>query len=126
MSGRSALPDERKDGIAVVATIRDGGLGDGQSVEQRWNGGLVGRLPRRDEQPHGQTVLVHDGVDLGAQSATRTADGVIRTPFLPPAACWCARTIELSIRCSDCGERAASASNMATQTLRFAQRLKRL
>jgi hypothetical protein len=26
-------------------------------------------------------------MDFGAQSATRTANGVIRAPFFPPAAC---------------------------------------
>jgi hypothetical protein len=27
-------------------------------------------------------------VDLAGQSSTRATDGVIRTPFFPPAACW--------------------------------------
>jgi hypothetical protein len=27
-------------------------------------------------------------MDFAGQSSTRTADGVIRAPFLPPAACW--------------------------------------
>jgi hypothetical protein len=27
-------------------------------------------------------------MDLGAQPSARTTDGVIRAPFLPPAACW--------------------------------------
>jgi hypothetical protein len=33
----------------------------------------------------------------GAQSSARTANGVIRTPFLPPAGCRWARTMEGSI-----------------------------
>jgi len=65
-------------------------------------------------------VRADAGVDLGGQSATRTTDGVIRAPFLPPAVCWCARTIELSISASEPGERAASASKMASQTPRLA------
>jgi predicted TIM-barrel enzyme len=40
-----------------------------------------------ENQTDRQAVLVDDGVDLGTQSATRTADGVIFAPFLPPAAC---------------------------------------
>jgi hypothetical protein len=54
-------------------------------------------LAGRQDQPHGQTVFIHQSVDLGAQSATRTADGVIFAPFFPPAACWWARMIELSM-----------------------------
>jgi hypothetical protein len=27
-------------------------------------------------------------MDLRGQPSTRSADGVIRAPFLPPAACW--------------------------------------
>jgi hypothetical protein len=38
-------------------------------------------------QPDRQAVLIDHGVDLGAQSATRTANGVILAPFFPPAAC---------------------------------------
>jgi hypothetical protein len=51
---------------------------------------------------------------------------VILAPLFPPAACWWARTIELSIRCSECGERAESASKTESQTPFLAQRLKRL
>jgi hypothetical protein len=39
------------------------------------------------QQADRQAVAVNDGMDLGAQSSTRTADGVIRAPFFPPAAC---------------------------------------
>jgi hypothetical protein len=39
-------------------------------------------------EPHRQAVFIDQGVDLGAQSSTRTADGVIFAPFFPPAACW--------------------------------------
>jgi hypothetical protein len=51
----------------------------------------------RDVQPNGQHVLIDDDVDLGAQPATTTADGVILPRPFPPAACWWARTMELSI-----------------------------
>lgn len=88
MGGRAALFYKSEHGVAVVAAIGDGGLGGRQAVKQRGHGGLVGCLSRGDEQPHRQALLVDHGMDLGAQSATRTADGVIRTPFLPPAACW--------------------------------------
>ena len=97
-----------------------------QGVQQKGGARLIGGLPGRDEQADRQPVLIDDGMDPGAQSATRTANGVILTPLFPPAACWWARTMELSINCSDCGERRASSSNTVSQIPRLAQRLKRL
>jgi hypothetical protein len=77
-------------------------------------------------QPHRQAILIDQGVDLGTQSSTRTANGVILTSFFPPAACWWARMIELSINAIEWGDLAAKASKTCTQTPAFAQRLKRL
>jgi hypothetical protein len=45
-------------------------------------------LAGRQDDTDGQANRIYHGVDLGAQSSTRTTDGVIRAPFLPPAACW--------------------------------------
>jgi hypothetical protein len=45
-------------------------------------------LTLRKHNPYRHSLLIDHRVDLGAQSSTRTADGVIRAPFLPPAACW--------------------------------------
>ena len=91
--------------------------------DQHRRDGLVRRLALRQDNAHRQAGLVDDGVDLGAQSSTRTANGVIRTPFLPPAACWWARTIELSMNCKDWGERAANVSKIRSHTPALAQRL---
>jgi hypothetical protein len=44
-------------------------------------------LPGGEDKPHRQPVFIDHGIDLGAQSATRTANGVIFAPFFPPAAC---------------------------------------
>jgi hypothetical protein len=110
---------------AVIAAIRDHGARR-QGVQEDGRSGLVRRLPGREVEPDGQPVLIHDGMDLGAQPATRTANGVILAPFFPPAACWWARTMELSINCRDCGDRSASSSNTFSQIPRFAQRLNRL
>jgi hypothetical protein len=118
--------DELDDGAGVIAAVGDEVARQSQPVDQVGHGGFVGSLARREHQAHRKPSLVDHGIDLSAQSATRTADGVIRAPFLPPAACWCARTIELSMNCSDLGDRAASASNRRTQMPAFAQRLKRL
>jgi hypothetical protein len=56
---------------------------------QKLRGGpQVMSLSCGQHQTHRQAVLIDDGVDLGAQSTTRTANGVIFAPFLAPAACW--------------------------------------
>lgn len=110
---------------AVVSAIGNHGAGR-QRVEQDRGYRLVRGLAGRDVETDRQPILINDGMDLGAQSATRTADGVILAPLFPPAACWWARTMELSINCKDCGERCASSSNTFSQMPRLAQRLNRL
>ena len=82
--GMSGCDDEVEDGAAVVAAVGEHRLGGRQARHKVGDGGLVGALAGGDQQPHGQTVLDDHGVDLGAQSATRTTDGVIRTPFFRP------------------------------------------
>ena len=119
----AAGADEIDNGLGVVAAVGDQRPGWREPVDQRLDRRLVGCLPGRERDPQRQPVLVDQCVDLGAQSATRTADGVILAPFLPPAACWWARMIELSIRCMDAGDPADSASNTRTHTPAFAQRL---
>ena len=69
---RAMVGNELEDGAGVIAAVGDG---------------VPGRLK-----------AVDDDVDFGAQPASRASDGVIRTPFFPPAACWWARTTEESRR----------------------------
>jgi len=85
-------------GFGVIAAVGDGVAGRPETVDQRRHGGLVGGLARAQHVTDGQAPGVDDAVDLARQSSTRTTDGVIRTPFFPPAACWWARTMEESIR----------------------------
>jgi len=115
--------DQFDDSVGVVAAVGDNGGRDRQTVEELRHGGHVRGLAGGEQQAHRQAVLVDNGVDLGAQSSTRTADGVIRTPFFPPAACWWARMMEESISCIDCGDFAASVSNIRSQTPAFAHLL---
>ena len=84
---RSMVGDHPNDGLGVVAAVRHGVGGGPQAVEQRGDEGFVGGLAGRDEQADGKASGVDHRVKLGAQSSTRTADGVIRAPFFPPAAC---------------------------------------
>jgi hypothetical protein len=58
-----------------------------QPFEQMGCGAQIVGLPCGEHEPYRQTVLIDKRVDLGAQSSTRAADGVILTPFFPPAAC---------------------------------------
>ena len=84
---RAVIGDQLQDGFGVVATVGDG-VGSGlQALEQSRDRRLVGGLAWRDQQPDWQAAGIDDGVQLGAQSSTRTADGVIWAPFFPPAAC---------------------------------------
>ena len=97
----AALADQFDQILPVIAAIGDDEWGGGQPFKQGGCGSLVRCLSRRKRQPDRQTALIDNDMDLAGQSSTRTANGVIRAPFLPPAACWWARTMELSINCID-------------------------
>lgn len=107
----------------VVASVCDQIAGSAEAFDERNSGLLVGSLSRCEGNANGQALAIDDDVDLGAQSSTRTADGVIRAPLFPPAACWWALMIELSISAMDCGDRSASVSNIRSQTPALAHRL---
>lgn len=117
---------EVADGLGIVAPVGDQIAARRQPRDQLGHDRLVRSLAWGEHDAQRQAEAIDRDIDLGGQSSTRTTDGVIRAPFLPPAACWWARTIELSMRCNDCGERAASASNTPIHTPAFAHRLNRL
>jgi hypothetical protein len=79
--------DQVDEMLPIVGAITDDRGGSGQAIQECRRGRLVGSLSRCQQEFDGQSVAVDNGVEFGAQSATRTADGVIRAPFLPPAAC---------------------------------------
>ncbi len=87
MRARAVRSDERDDGFGVVAPVGDGISGRGQAGDERRHASLVGGLARGHQEADRQAPGIDDDVDLGAQSSTRTANGVIRAPFFPPAAC---------------------------------------
>ena len=118
--------DQVEQGLGVVAAIGDEVAPGREAGEESRSHGLVGGLAWREDDPDRQAAAVDDDVELGAQSSTRTTDGVIRPPFFPPAACWWARMIELSIKAMEPGDLAAKVSNTRTQTPARAHRLKRL
>ena len=71
----------------IISPIRHHMQGPAQTVDQPRGSGLVGGLSRCDRKADWQSGFVNDRIDLAAQSSTRTANGVIRAPFFPPAAC---------------------------------------
>ena len=79
--------DLRHDGSGVVAAIGDGVSGRSKSGQKGRDSSPVGSLAGRENDPNRQAFGIDHDVDLGAQSPTRATDGVIRAPFLPPAAC---------------------------------------
>ena len=87
MSATALVGDEIDEALPVVAAVADNVAEAAEAVEQCRRGGLVGSLPGRQQKLDRQAVAVDDGMKLGAQSPARATDGVIRTPFLPPAAC---------------------------------------
>ncbi len=88
VGARAMVGNELEDGAGVVAAVGDGVPGR--------HGSLVRGLARGEREAARQAATVDDDMDFGAQPASRASDGVIRTPFFPPAACWWARTTEES------------------------------
>ncbi len=95
---RAMVGNELEDGAGVMAAVGDGVPGRLKAVKEGRHGSLVGGLARGDHEAPRQAKAVDDDVDFGAQPASRASDGVIRTPFFPPAACWWTRTTEASRR----------------------------
>ena len=93
--------DERNEMLPVIGPIGDKITDGGQAFDQAWRRCLVGSVALGQQQPDRQAMHIDDGVELGGQSSTRTANGVIFAPFFPPAACWWARMTELSMNCID-------------------------
>jgi len=79
--------DQLDDGAGIIAAVGAGVACRVEAGEQRRHGCLVGGLARAEHEAQRQAAAIDDDVDLGAQSAPRSSDGVIRTPFFPPAAC---------------------------------------
>ena len=87
---RAMVGNELEDGAGVAAAVGDGVPGRLKAVKEGRHGNLVGDLARGDHEAARQAKAVDDDVDFGARPASRASDGVVRTPFFPPAACRCA------------------------------------
>src|SRR6195256_5734916 len=74
VGGGSARGEEFDDAAGAVAAVGDRVAGWPQSGDEAGQGGFVRGLAGRQQQTHRQTHGIDDGVDLGAQSSTRTAN----------------------------------------------------
>src|SRR5439155_11714971 len=89
-------------------------------------------LPARQGEAQQLAAALDPDVQLGAEAPATAPKGLIAPPFRAPAACWCARTLVPSTKCSDQSSRpAASASawspaSTRSQTPARRQRRKRL
>jgi hypothetical protein len=117
VSFRSARADQCEQSICIISAVGDD-VAAPEPVEQIWRRFQIVDLSGRQ----------HPFIDgsIRAQSATRTADGVIFAPFFPQTACSWARIIELPISAIKPGDFAARSSKTLIQTPARAQRLKRL
>lgn len=88
VSAAAAIAHQFDQRFRIIPAIGNKVAAGFERFDQHGRDGLVRRLALRQDDAHRQAGLVDDGIDLGAQSSTRTADGVIRAPFFPPAACW--------------------------------------
>lgn len=79
--------DKRDKLLPVIGAVSHEIADGGQALDQARRGCFIGGMALGEQQPNRQAMCIDDSVELGGQSSTRTADGVILAPFLPPAAC---------------------------------------
>lgn len=87
MGPSSSFANEVENGVAIVAAICDHVAPGRQMPQEVGHSALIVRLSCAQNNSYRQAIVIYDRVDLSAQSPTRTTDGVILAPFLPPAAC---------------------------------------
>ena len=111
--------------IGVVALVSEQ-VFEGKTFDQTLRLTDIGDLACCEDEANRIAEGVDGNIDLGAQAAARTPDCLIlASPFLAPAACWCARTmVESMIRYSRSGFSPNSVKSRF-QTPFFAQRRKR-
>lgn len=83
----AAGSDQVEQSIGIIAPVGDD-VTAFEAHEQEGCRAQVVVLSGGQDKPYWQAVFIDQSIDLGAQSSTRTADGVILAPFFPPAACW--------------------------------------
>jgi hypothetical protein len=117
--------DASNKSVRVIAFIRDH-LIDLKSCNERRCLRNVVHLTIRKAPTQGIAQRINDHMNLGAQSATRSADGLRTFFFWAPAACWWARTMVLSSIRAWRSASVLTASMMRCQTPAFPHRENRV
>src|SRR6516164_440167 len=117
------------DFVAVVAFVAEEAVGINiVQLHQRVITFDLMRLTAGNVERQRVTFGIRAEVDFGREAAPRAPERFPRLiPPFTPAACWCARTIVVSMACSLSagGPRLASVSNAASHTPSLLQRVKR-
>lgn len=109
-------------GLRVVGLVGKDGL-CGCVLEQDIGALQVVRLPGREEKACRVAQGIDCGVDLGAQAASATTEGLLFwIPPFAPALCWWARTMVASIITYSLSASCAKASNTRCHTPLLLQR----
>jgi hypothetical protein len=117
--------DSIEDGVGVIAFV---GNDDTrlEAIEKRHRLGRIMSLPGGKYEADRPPCLIDGEVDLGAQTTSGTPQSRILSPPFPVAACWCARTMVLSIIRYSLPRSLVRATNIRSQIPFAAQRVKRL
>ena len=119
----AAVLDLPTDGVAVVTFVAMQDVASGKPRKKCGAGRAIGDVAAGEQEGDRATLSIGQRMDFRGASATRTPDGVIFLPPLPPLAERCAFTAEESMRTSAGGPPAcANAWKRSTQTPFAAQR----
>ena len=97
-----------------------------RALNQAGRGHDVVTLSFGQLEREGKAEGIDDEVDLGRRAASRSTDTVNCGPPFPPAACWWARFVVLSMLCHSGSTAVCSAANSASHRPRLDHRSKRL
>jgi len=84
--GRTSLPEELTQTVAVISGISRTPARRGQLCEKRQRQANIAPLPRRYFDREGTAKPIDDSVDLGRPAAARAANRLVLRPPFPPAA----------------------------------------
>ena len=118
----SKLLHASSDGVRVVRRVREDFLTSCVGAEDVFRDGRLVLLAWRELDVERPTLRVDEGVDLRGESTSRTTQCIALDPPFPPAASWCARTIDESMMTPSSSTLIWSALNMRAQWPKCDQR----
>lgn len=121
----SARADRVDDTVGIVACVGDQGFA-GRMLDELLRFGRVMLLTRSQRDVERFAFGRCDCVDLRGKTSSRTAQSIASDPPFPPAASWCARTMEPSMREPTSSTSICNRLKTRSQTPCEAHRAKRL